>query len=212
MGGPACIRKDLYRVVKRVVLVLLYSQPCRREPKKKAPNIRYPWSALCAGRRRWPLRGMWAVAAGHLLFLTPRVAAYAHMSAQYKTDRRFAWSLPNHANEAGLGNGVAYAIDPGLCDRLITRFREQSQSTWAKFANLGVTFVDCPDIFDAIGRAFGTWSANHKLVGFKDVSSVCTAGGAANAKDCLIAEVTIDALDPSSAEEEGLAAYVIDGR
>ena len=143
---------------------------------------------------------------------------YSHITEVYKAGltqperQRFSWSLPpSSSSDDSLGNGITYAIDPFLCEQLLPRFREQSQDTWAKVLNLGVTFVDCADIYDAFGRAFGTWSSNHKLIAFKDVSKLCANGGNANAKSmgCELAEVTINAREPTQAETD-LAAWVID--
>lgn len=149
----------------------------------------------------------WVVSAS----LLGRVACYTHYAAGSFNPpisfRHFAWSLPaDSADETGLGGGIAYAIEEGFCDRLIHRFREQSQSTFAKVINLGVTFVDCDEIKDAIARAFSTWAANHKLISFKDVSAVCASGGG-SASTCPIAEIAIDALEPEEGQE-GLAAFV----
>ena len=142
-----------------------------------------------------------------LAMALPACSGYAHMSSQYGVDWRFAWSMPTASNdEAGLGGGITFAIDDKLCERLLVRFREQSQDTWAAVMNLGIKFVDCAEIYDAINRAFGTWSANHKLLQFKDVTEPCRRAGQPNATDCLHAEVAIDAVNASA----NLAAYVID--
>ena len=168
------------------------------------------WTHLIA-LSSWSLCNL-QVARG-LLFVCclPAASAYSHLSAQYSNiPNRFSWSLPAAvADDAGLGGGITYSIDPGLCTRLLSRFREQSQDTWAKVVNLGVTFVDCDDIYDAIGRAFGTWSSNHKLIAFKDVSGLCRRSGAARAEDCALAEVSVDSLPPVSEREKGLAAFVL---
>ena len=113
------------------------------------------------------------------------------------------------SEDAGLGNGIQYAVDGGLCERLLPRFREQSQHPLARILSLGVTFVDCIEIYDAIGRGFGTWASNHKQIAFKDVSGVCSRlSGSANASACDVAEVTIDALAPEDDSEAKLAAFV----
>ena len=140
------------------------------------------------------------------------VAAYSHISSQYGSTavhaKRFSWTMPElSTDQTGLGGGIRYAIDSGLCDRLIGRFREQSQDTWARIVNLGVTFVDCAEIVDALGRAFGTWASNHKLISFKDMSAPCTSSGE-SAASCPMAEVSIDALPPDD-DGRNLAAYVV---
>ena len=140
--------------------------------------------------------------------------AYTHITTSYPSldqDRiRFSWSMPELSSEdAGLGNGIQYAVDGGLCERLLPRFREQSQHPLARILSLGVTFVDCIEIYDAIGRGFGTWASNHKQIAFKDVSGVCSRlSGSANASACDVAEVTIDALAPEDDSEAKLAAFV----
>ncbi len=82
---------------------------------------------------------------------------------------RFAWSLPPDArSSSGLGGGIAYALDPSLCEQLLPQFREESASMrWAYF---GMVFVSCDAIFDTVHRAFGTWASNHAQIRFFDVT------------------------------------------
>ena len=144
-----------------------------------------------------------------LLAFLCTTSGYTHLSAQYKLEERFAWSLPaDFDDHSGLGGGIAYAIEPDFCERLLPKFREQTQSTWGKVVNLGVTFVDCEEIADALARAFTTWASNHHLIHFKDVTSICTAGGLP-ASSCSLSEVTINAMEPQTEEEEKLAAFVL---
>ena len=144
-----------------------------------------------------------------LLAALLRTDAYTHFGAQLGVSEHFSWSLPVAADdESGLGGGIAYVIEPGFCQRLLGRFREHSTSTWATVFNLGVEFVDCSSIEDAISRAFTTWAANHKLIGFKDVTAVCAAQGPP-LSSCSIAEVVIDALPPATPSQELLAAFVV---
>ena len=139
-----------------------------------------------------------------MLALLPACAGYSHLSAQIKVGGvpvpwHFAWDVPETStDETGLGGGITFAIDPQMCDRLLLRFREQSQSTLAAVLNLGIKFVDCGEIYDALKRAFDTWSANQKLLSFKDVTLPCTRAGHQYAADCTHAEVAIDALPPYS--------------
>ena len=158
----------------------------------------------------------WLRCAWHVLWLVGRADAYTHFAAQYEKTEHFAWTLPSDPTDsAGLGGGITYAIEPGFCERILTRFREQSRGTWAKVFNLGVTFVDCRSIADAIARAFATWASNHAFVNFKDVSAICCGGSCSidgvdgDASRCELAEVVIDALPPVDSSEELLAAFVI---
>ena len=148
-------------------------------------------------------------------FAPQRAAAYSYFSAPWNltsnggTERHFSWSLPAlAADSSGLGGGITYAIDPSFCTMMLARFREQSFTWWEAILNMGFTFVDCAEISDAIGRAFNTWAANHKAISFKDVSSVCAAGGWAS-NDCTLAEVSVTATVPRDAEEAGRAAWVL---
>lgn len=137
--------------------------------------------------------------------------AYAHMSSQYNVNWRFAWSMPTDSmDDAGLGGGITYAFErQGLCERLLPRFREQSNSTWAAIVNLGVVFVDCDEIYDALTRAFGTWASNHKILQFKDVTAQCERMGVP-AADCPHAEVAVDAQIAQTEKQQAMVAYVID--
>lgn len=148
-------------------------------------------------------------------FAPQRAAAYSYFSAPWNlssnggTERHFSWSLPAlAADSSGLGGGITYAIDPSFCTMMLARFREQPFTWWEAILNMGFTFVDCAEISDAIGRAFNTWAANHQAISFKDVSSVCAAGGWAS-NDCTLAEVSVTATVPRDAEEAGRAAWVL---
>lgn len=59
---------------------------------------------------------------------------------------------------------------------------------------------------DAILRAFGTWSSNHPLINFKDVSEACLLEGLG--RNCTHTEVYIAAQAPLSKEQQSYAAYV----
>ena len=51
-------------------------------------------------------------------------AAFYPMSSY--TDHRFSWSLPEDARDTtGLGGGIAYALDPKLCEELMPTFKEE---------------------------------------------------------------------------------------
>ena len=59
---------------------------------------------------------------------------------------------------------------------------------------------------DAILRAFGTWSSNHPLINFKDVSEACLLEGLG--RNCTHTEVYITAHAPRSKAQQSFAAYV----
>ena len=59
---------------------------------------------------------------------------------------------------------------------------------------------------DAILRAFGTWSSNHPLINFKDVSEACLLEGLG--RNCTHTEVYITAHAPLSKATTSFAAYV----
>ena len=80
------------------------------------------------------------------LLLLPGCHAYAHLSAQYGVPWKFSWSMPLSETDEGLGGGITYMIQEGLCERILSRFREQSQHDLAAVLNLGVVFVDCNEI------------------------------------------------------------------
>jgi len=118
------------------------------------------------------------------------------------TDRKIAWPMPTEPlSDTGLGGGLAFAIDPQMCDRLLPQFKEDD--------NLQVSvirFVTCEDINDAIERAMTTWSNNHPYIKFYNVSDECAALGEGVA--CDLAELWIDAKPPASGNEL-VAAFVL---
>jgi hypothetical protein len=77
----------------------------------------------------------------------------------------FLWSSPVSRQSRGLGSGITWAWDPKLCTALKPLFRED----FAFFE-----FVGCDEMKAAMHRAFASWSDNHALISFTDVT-VCAA-------------------------------------
>ena len=99
----------------------------------------------------------------------------------------YRWALPADARSfEGLGGGIAWALDPLFCETMLPSFHEDAPTT--RFYR----FVDCDEIKDAFVRAFSTWSANHHLINFKDVSAECAALG--NGSACALAELYVSAV------------------
>lgn len=99
----------------------------------------------------------------------------------------YLWSLPDAASSSnGLGGGITWAWDPTLCERLLPRFHEDM---------LFVELVSCDTLKAAVHRAFASWSDNHALISFLDVTAECEAMGQTTA-DCPLAELWITALRP----------------
>lgn len=65
---------------------------------------------------------------------------------------------------AGLGRGISFAWNDGLCDKLLPKFNED-----IFFAKL----LSCSALRAAITRAFASWSAHHPSINFHDVSAEC---------------------------------------
>ena len=113
------------------------------------------------------------------------------------TARRWTWPADSASND-GLGGGLAFITEDRWCETLLPLFPEHY-------------FVSCEEILDALQRAFATWSANHHLLGFRNVtgsSEACrSVAGAVNLHDPCPWEVYIGTADGSAYPT--LAAYVI---
>lgn len=73
----------------------------------------------------------------------------------------YLWSYPDDPlSDHGLGGGIAFALDPLLCHRLLPQFRED----YLLVHNL----LSCTDVQAALHRAFGTWSSHHKYIRFHE--------------------------------------------
>ena len=88
----------------------------------------------------------------------------------------YLWSLPRE-------RAITWHWDPYLCDVLVPGFREDM---------LGARLVRCDDLKAAMHRAFTTWSDNHVLLSFADVSAECATLG--YERHCPLAEVVISAM------------------
>lgn len=118
--------------------------------------------------------------------------------------RRYLWSTSDEAlGDTGLSGGLAFAIDESLCDELLPLFREDAPSLAGA---MGIDFVSCEDLNEAIGRAMTTWSLNHPYINFYNVTDECISEG--KGRHCSLAEVYIDASTPATTTEQSLAAFV----
>ena len=74
------------------------------------------------------------------------------------------WDTPASSTSAsGMGGGLSYIIEDGLCETLLPLFPE-------------ALFVDCHAIHDSIRRAMNVWHSNHpSLVAFRNVTSSTAA-------------------------------------
>jgi len=71
------------------------------------------------------------------------------------------WSMPSDSRDtSGLGGGLTFAVEPDFCSKLMPHFNDRR-------------WIDCEMVDDAIHRAFASWSANHQMVSFVNVSSHC---------------------------------------
>lgn len=95
------------------------------------------------------------------------------------------WSYPSGGLKGldDLYGGIRWAMHPELCDNLLPMFWDGTY--------MFVRYVHCTTIRDAIAEAFSTWSHNHPLVQFHDVSEQCTADSLDAKGDCSNAQLTI---------------------
>ena len=113
----------------------------------------------------------------------------------------FLWSFPADAgSRAGLGGGISWAWDPAICDRLLPKFRENFAS---------VQFVGCEELKAAVHRSFASWSDNHALISFTEVTEECAKLGQLSAT-CPLVEVwlTLRAVDNGPANVSSLTIQV----
>jgi hypothetical protein len=109
------------------------------------------------------------------------------------------WSLPPEVNSLrGLGGGITFAYDHKICDDLLPAMSE-SIGLW------GMSFVDCGTVFAAIRAAFASWSHNHPLLNFHDVTADCIAEnnteGGPFGRGCSRAEIFLTTTGNSSAQD-----------
>ena len=88
----------------------------------------------------------------------------------------YLWSLPRE-------RAITWHWDPYLCETLVPGFREDM---------LGARLVRCDDLKAAMHRAFTSWSDNHVLLSFTDVSAECATLG--YERHCPLAEVVISTM------------------
>jgi len=109
----------------------------------------------------------------------------------------FLWSSPHNVRDRrGLGGGITWAWDPQLCELLKPRFGED-------FAFM--EFVGCDEIKAAMHRGFASWSDNHALISFIDVTDECAKLGELH-QGCRLAELWVTALGSSAGKERRLEA------
>lgn len=107
----------------------------------------------------------------------------------------YMWTSPrDSASMEGLGGGLTWAFDEGICDQLLPQFRES--------IFFGVPLVSCASLRSAIHRAFDTWSDNSARLNFLEVTSECAAlnpdGNGRALADCPIAELWVTWLDQAT--------------
>lgn len=112
------------------------------------------------------------------------------------------WSLPSDSSDSrGLGQSITWAWDPALCDKLMPIFRERFTT---------ISFIDCSWIKAGMHRAFATWSQNHPLISFTEVTTACeeaglmTSGAQLGSPGCSLAEIWITYKSDSSASSDAV--------
>ena len=130
------------------------------------------------------------------------------------TEGNYRWSVPAAFDAIdGLGGGIGYAIDESFCSKMLARFPERSLLYGLEVPAL--QFVHCSDIQHSIQRGFHTWSMNHRLLSFNDLSTSASCARTASVTgdptaDACPWELYIGTDDGST--HESLAAYVVNHR
>jgi hypothetical protein len=84
----------------------------------------------------------------------------------------YRWTVPAQASATqGLGGGLSWVMDETLCENILGQFPER---LIVRGLELGpwFDFVSCTDVQSAIHRGFRTWSDNHRLVSFSELTHV----------------------------------------
>jgi len=109
----------------------------------------------------------------------------------------------------GLGGGITWAIHPDFCEELLPRFRAERLF----FGRLAM--FSCEEIRAAISVSLTTWSSNHPLLSFHDVTEACHAHRPNDTSQtthdrCPLAELNIipTTLAESSLQLENAVAFV----
>ncbi|KAL1519856.1 hypothetical protein AB1Y20_023359 [Prymnesium parvum] len=101
----------------------------------------------------------------------------------------YLWSYQTNSQSArGLGGSITWAWDSELCHRIL---RVMEEDFWQ------ISFVDCLDVRAALHRAFETWSSNHKLIKFTDVTDECEKRGEST-DSCSLAEIWVTFMNSSN--------------
>ena len=127
----------------------------------------------------------------------------------------FRWSVPASTSSAeGLGGGISWVLDDAFCSDMIGLFPERDILPLGLKLPSAFQFVHCNDLRDAVQRGFATWTANHHLVKFVDVSTAapCTAAASRTGamQDSCPWELYVGTDDGTS--HPSLAAYVTNHR
>ena len=88
------------------------------------------------------------------------------------------WSVgSNTSYSEGLNGGIAWAIDPALCDALLPRFPEEAKTRTGLAGFLHPQLISCGDLRASIRTAMKAWEAANANVHFYEVTSLCDNGG-----------------------------------
>jgi len=105
----------------------------------------------------------------------------------------------------GLGGGITWAVHSSFCDEMLPRFRAERLFFGT------VAMFSCDEIRAAISVALTTWSSNHPLLSFHDVTEACHAQNeTTNHGRCPLAELNIipTSMADSSLQLENAVAFV----
>ena len=104
------------------------------------------------------------------LVATPSWVNYFNVDADRPTTT-YQWDFPQDTkSDEGLGGGLQWAAQGAsgggieeFCELLLPRFVAETMGG----------LVDCDAIYQAVVLGFATWSANHRLINFHDLSKEC---------------------------------------
>ena len=105
----------------------------------------------------------------------------ATTNLSYFPSGAYRWTVPASGTSTdGLGLGISWVLDDGFCADMVGLFPERDILPFGLTLPSAFQFVHCSDIRDAMQRGFATWSANHRLIKFVDVSTAAPCASASS--------------------------------
>lgn len=150
------------------------------------------------------------LAAGFSLLTDPTNPPEAEVASILASARRWP-AAERFGSTAGLGGGIAYAIDPLFCEEMLPRFwAEQDAMAWDRLDPTAPEGrAGCEQLVGAIERAMATWSLNHPHLKFTPDNSPCAGERGCEPTELLISTFSEGARDllPPGAEPVDAIAF-----